>query len=229
MGYMFVFIQNIEMLMQKLWNLYDIFGIFELVIEKQIKSVYRKLFFKFYFDKIKFDVFKNEIMDDFNVCYVEIIKVYQVLIDEEVCNNYIQYGNFDGKQGYSINIVLLKVIVFDGNGKYVVFLYFVFFGILLLYLVGLWWYGMFRWFKEGVFMESVNWLFREYKDNIDEGGVIGVFSMGQEYDELFRGDKVDFGLFKVEFRIFVEGEFFFFVGGFFVKDKEKLEDFESGF
>lgn len=120
-------------------------------------------------------------------------------MDEEVCNNYIQYGYLDGKQSFSIGIVLLQIFVFDGNGKYVVFIYMVLFGILLFYVVGLWWYGM-KWrLKEGVFMESVNSLFCQYDDFMDEVGVIVVFSIGKEFDEIFQGDQVDFGFFKIEF------------------------------
>lgn len=228
MGYMLVLIQNTETPTQKLWNPYDILGISESATEKQIKSAYRKLSLKFHPDKIKPDASKNETMDDLNARYVEITKAHQALTDEEVRNNYIQYGNPDGKQGYSINIALPKAIVSDGNGKYVVLLYSALFGILLPYLVGSWWYGTLRRSKEGVLMESANRLFREYKDNIDEGGVIGALSTGQEYDELFRGDKADSGLSKVESRILAEGELSPLAGGLSVKDKEKLEDLESG-
>ena len=228
MGYMLYLIQTTEAPVHKLWNPYDILGISESSTEKQIKSIYKRLSLRLHPDKVRVDPSKNETLEDLNNRYVEISKAYQALTDEDVRNNYIQYGNPDGKQGYSINIALPKVIVSDGNGKYVVLIYSVLFGVLLPYLVGSWWYGTLRRSKEGVLMESANNLFREYKDNIDEGGVVTALSTGKEYEELFKGDKADSGLSKVESRILAEGELSPLAGGLSVKDRERLENLESG-
>ncbi|KAJ4292181.1 secretory subunit [Collariella sp. IMI 366227] len=228
MGYMLYLIQTTEAPIQKLWNPYDILNVSESSTEKQIKSHYKRLSLKYHPDKAKPDASKNETLEDLNARYVEISKAYQALTDEEVRNNYIQYGNPDGKQGYSINIALPKAMVSDGNGKYVVLVYSVLFGMLLPYLVGSWWYGTLRRSKEGVLMESANRLFREYKENIDEGGVVSALSTGKEYEELLKGDKVDSGLAKIESRILAEGEVAPLAGGLSVKDKEKLEDLENG-
>ncbi|KAM7199079.1 hypothetical protein V8F20_005897 [Naviculisporaceae sp. PSN 640] len=228
MGYMIYLINITEAPSQKLWNPYDILNIPESASEKVIKSTYKRLSLKFHPDKVKVDPSKNETIEDLNNRYVEISKAYQALTDEEVRNNYIQYGNPDGKQGYSINIGLPKVIVSDGNGKYVVLLYTLIFGVLLPYLVGSWWYGTLRRSKEGVLMESANRLFKEYKENIDESAVVEALSIGQEYEELFKGDKADTGLAKIESRILAEGELSPLAGGLSAKDKRKLEDLESG-
>ena len=228
MAYMLYLIQTTEAPVHKIWNPYDILNIPESATEKQIKTTFRKLSLRLHPDKVKPDAAKNETLEDLNARYVEISKAYQALTDEDVRNNYIQYGNPDGKQGYSINIALPKVMVSDGNGKYLVLLYSVLFGVLLPYLVGSWWYGTLRRSKEGVLMESANRLFREYKDNIDEGGAVTALSTGKEYEELFHGDKVDAGLAKVESRILAEGELSPLAGGLTVKDQEKLEDLESG-
>ncbi|KAK5654129.1 hypothetical protein OQA88_7560 [Cercophora sp. LCS_1] len=228
LGWMVYLIQTTEAPTAKIWSPYDILGIAESATEKQIKSKYKKLSLKFHPDKVKPDPAKNETLDDLNARWVEISKAYQALTDEDVRNNYIQYGNPDGKQGFSINIGLPKVIVSDGNGKYVVLLYSALLGVLLPYLVGSWWYGTLRRSKEGVLMESANRLFREYKDNIDEGGVITAVSTGKEFEELFKGDKADAGLAKIESRLFAEGELSPFAAGLSVKAKEKLEDLENG-
>ncbi|KAK1832299.1 hypothetical protein QBC39DRAFT_349170 [Podospora conica] len=228
MGYMLYLIQTTEAPVQKLWNPYDILNIPESSTEKQIKSVYRKLSLKFHPDKVKPDAAKNETLEDLNNRYVEISKAYQALTDEEVRANYMQYGNPDGKQGYSVNIALPKIIVSDGNGKYIVLLYSALFGVLLPYLVGSWWYGTLKRSKEGVLMESANRLFREYKDDIDEGGVVAALSTGKEFEELLNGDKADSGLAKLESRILAEGETTPFAAGFSAKDKERLQDLESG-
>ncbi len=228
MAYMLYLIQTTEAPIQKIWNPYDILGISETSTEKQIKSTFRKLSLRLHPDKAKPDASKNETLESLNARYVEISKAYQALTDEDVRNNYIQYGNPDGKQGYSINIALPKVMVSDGNGKYVVLIYSVLFGVLLPYLVGSWWYGTLRRSKEGVLMESANRLFIEYKDNIDEGGIVSAVSTGKEYEELFKGDKADSGLAKAESRILAEGQLTPLAGGLSLKDKEALEDLECG-
>lgn len=199
--------------------------------EKQIKSHYRRLSLKFHPDKAKPDVSKNETLEMLNDRYVELTKAYQALTDEEVRNNYIQYGHPDGKQSFSIGIALPKFIVEDGNGKYVVLLYTLLLGVLLPYLVGSWWYGVKRRSKEGILMESANNLFRNYQDSIDESGIIHALSTGKEYENLFKGDQADSGLSKIESRIMAESDMSKsskYACGFSDKNKEMLEDLENG-
>lgn len=196
--------------------------------EKAIKSTYRKLSLKFHPDKIKPDPAKNETIESLNNAYVEISKAYQALTDEEVRNNYITYGHPDGRQSTQIGIALPKLMISDGNGKYVVLVYFLLFGVLLPYLVGSWWYGTQRLSKEGVLMESANSLFKEYKNDIDVGGVITALSSGKEFQEVLKGDKADAGLSKIEAKILAPGEVQTFAGGLSAKDKETLEDLDHG-
>lgn len=190
--------------------------------EKDIKSIYKKLSRKFHPDKIKPDASKNETLEMLNERYVEISKAYQALTDEEIRNNFIQYGHPDGKQSYSIAIALPKAMISDGNGKYVVLLYTLLFGVLLPYLVGSWWYGNLKRSKEGALMESANRLFRQYDENLDESGVITALSVGKEFEEMFKGDKADAGLSKVESKLQAADDVLS------SKEKEKLEELESG-
>ena len=99
--------------------------------EKQIKSHYRRMSLKFHPDKIRPDPAKNETIEMLNEYFVEISKAYKALTDEEVRNNYIQYGHPDGKQSFSIGIALPKIMVSEGNGKYVILVYSVLLGVLL--------------------------------------------------------------------------------------------------
>jgi translocation protein SEC63 len=183
--------------------------------------MYKDLSKRLHPDKAKPDPAKNETLEILNARYVEISKAYQALTDEDIRNNYIQYGHPDGKQSYSIAIALPKMMVSDGNGKYVVLVYFLAFGVLLPYVVGSWWYGTQRQSKEGVLMESANRLFRQYEDNIDVGGVVTALSSGKEFESLIKADKADTGLAKVESRILATGKLS-------TKEKEKLEDLDSG-
>lgn len=228
MGFMGYLIMTTEPVVNKIWNPYDILGISESFTEKQIKSHYKRLSVKFHPDKVRPDVSKNETVESLNDNYVELTKAYQALTDEDVRNNYIQFGHPDGKQSFSIGIALPKFIVSDGNGKYIVLLYTGLLGVLLPYLVGSWWYGTKKRSKEGVLMESANNLFRQYDEDMDESGIIWALSAGKEYDNVLKGDLADSGLSKLESRITAEGEASPFAAGFSVKDKERLEDLEGG-
>jgi translocation protein SEC63 len=211
-----------------IWNPYDILGLSESATEKQIKSHYRKLGLQYHPDKARPDPAKNETIESLNDRWVELSKAYQALTDEEVRNNWIQYGHPDGKQGFSIGIALPKFIVSDGNGKYVVLVYALLLGVLLPYLVGSWWYGTQRMTKEGVQVESANNLFREYTEVTEEGDLITALSIGKEFRSFLKGDKAESGLSKLESKVLGKGEVTPYAGGLSDKDKGKLEDLESG-
>jgi len=159
---------------------------------------------------------------------VELTKAYKALTDEEIRNNYIQYGHPDGKQSFSIGIALPKFIITDGNGKYVILVYAVMLGVLLPYLVGSWWYGTQRMSKEKVLIESANNLFREYNDEITQGGIITALSTGIEFQQTLKGDKAESHLGKLESRVLAESETSGLAGGLSTKDRLALDDLEGG-
>ena len=166
-------------------------------------------------------------MEEVTNNYVEISKAYKALTDEEIRNNYIQYGHPDGKQSFSIGIALPKFIITDGNGKYVLLFYFVLLGVLLPYVVGKWWYGTQKMTRDKVLVASAGKLFREYKDNITDGGVVSALSCGEEFDEVLKGSNIDNGLGKIEKKINVDSEVATTVAGLTVKDREKLEELDG--
>lgn len=170
----------------------------------------------------------NETAEIINDRYVELSKAYKALTDEDVRNNYIQYGHPDGKQSFSIGIALPKFIVTDGNGKYVLLVYGLLLGVLLPYIVGKWWYGTQRLTKEKVLIASAGKLFKEYSDFISEGGIVAALSTGEEYKEMLKGDKADTGLGKVENRILAAGENGSTAGGLNSKDTETLGKIDGG-
>jgi translocation protein SEC63 len=191
--------------------------------EDAIKKHYRKLSLKFHPDKIRPDPAKNETIESMNEYFVDLTKAYKALTDEEIRNNYAQYGHPDGKQSYSIGIALPKFIITDGNGKYVLLVYGVLLGVLLPYVVGKWWYGTQRTTKDGVLVASAGKLFGEYKEDIPEGGIVGALSVGEEYMEVLSGEKADKGSGKVEKKILEETEYAPKAGGLVLKDQEKLK------
>jgi translocation protein SEC63 len=133
-------------------------------------------------------------------------KAYKALTDEEIRNNYIQYGHPDGKQSFSIGIALPKFIVTEGNGKYVLLVYGALLGVLLPYIVGKWWYGSQRYTREKVLVASAGNLFREYKEGLVDGGIIRALSTGEEYKDLLKGTQRDVGLAKTERKILAARE-----------------------
>ncbi|MCJ1289057.1 secretory subunit [Xylographa carneopallida] len=211
----------------KIWDPYNILGISRLASEKDIKSKYRKLTLQYHPDKVQLDTSTNQTMEDVTSFYVEISKAYKALTDEEIRNNYVQYGHPDGKQSFSIGIALPKFIITDGNGKYVLLVYGLLLGVLLPYVVGKWWYGTQRVTKDRVLVASAGHLFKEYKDDITDGGVISALSSGEEFKSVLKGNKADAGLGKLEKAILADGEVASSAAGLTLKERQTLEDLEG--
>lgn len=155
---------------------------------------------------------------------MELSKAYKALTDEDVRNNFIQYGHPDGKQSFSIGIALPKFIVTEGNGKYVLLVYGLLLGVLLPYIVGKWWYGTQRMTKERVLIASAGNLFREYKDDITEGGVVSALSCGEEFKDVLSGSKIDTGLGKIEKSLVESGDTGNGVASLKIQDRKALEN-----
>lgn len=196
--------------------------------EKQIKSFYRKLSLTHHPDKLQPDPAKNLTIEAINDQWVEFTKAFKALTDEEVRNNYLQYGHPDGKQSFSIGIALPKWIVTEGHGRYVLLGYGIVLGVVLPYLVGKWWYGTQRVTKEKVLVSSAGNIFKEYKPDLNEGGVLAALATGTEFEEALRGHKAEAGLSKVESKLFQEGELSPLAGGLSVKDRRTLEELDEG-
>lgn len=140
-------------------------------------------------------------MDMLNDRWVDMSKAYSALLDEEVRNNWMQYGHPDGKQSFSIGIALPKLMITEGNGKYVLLFYALILGVALPYIVGKWWYGTQALTKDGVIIASAGKMFKEYKEEITVGGVAAATSTGEEFQQLLTGAKADAGLSKIEKRV----------------------------
>ncbi|KAK1090542.1 secretory subunit, partial [Friedmanniomyces endolithicus] len=81
-----------------IWNPYDILDVSLSASEKQINSRYRRLSVTMHPDKRQPNPALNETAEMVNDEWVEIVKAYKSLTDEDVRNNYVMYGNPDGKQ-----------------------------------------------------------------------------------------------------------------------------------
>lgn len=160
-------------------------------------------------------------MEILNERFVELTKAYKALTDEEIRNNYLQFGHPDGKQSFSIGIALPKLIVMEGNGKYVLLVYGALLGVLLPYIVGKWWYGSQRYTKERVLVASAGNIFREYKDDITDGGIVSALSSGEEFNEMLQGAQAETGLAKLETKVLAEDS------SLSAKDREALKKLDS--
>jgi translocation protein SEC63 len=192
--------------------------------EKQIKSHYRRLSLTQHPDKARVDPEKNQTAETINEHWVEITKAFKALTDEEIRNNYLQYGHPDGKQSFSMGIALPKFIVEDGYGKYTLIFYLGLLGILLPYLAGKWWYGTQKFTKEGILVNSAGTLVKEYKDGMDEGHVVTTLSGGEEYEAILGSERTEAGLSKVEKSITAEGVLSKYISGLYPADKDALDD-----
>lgn len=172
------------------------------------------------------DESKNQTVETINEYWVEVSKAFKALTDEEIRNNYIQYGHPDGKQSFSIGIALPKFIVTDGNGKYVLLVYGLLLGVLLPYVVGKWWYGTQRMTKEKVLLASASSLFKEYQEDASDGDIVNALSCGEEFKDVLRGSKMDAGLGKLEKSI-SQGSVGAETAGLTQKDQGKLESYEG--
>jgi len=162
-------------------------------------------------------------METLNERFVELTKAYKALTDEEIRNNYLQYGHPDGKQSMSIGIALPKLIVSEGNGKYVLLVYGGLLGVLLPYIVGKWWYGSQRYTREKVLVASAGNIFREYKVDMIGGRIISALSTGEEYKDMLKGAKAESGLAKVEKKVLADGS------PLSSKDRETLRQLDDSY
>lgn len=185
----------------KIWDPFSILGVPMSASDSDVNRRYRKLSITMHPDKRQPNPALNETFDSINDEWVEITKAYKSLTDEEVKNNWVQYGNPDGKQSTSFGIALPSILVADGSGKYVLLFYGFLLGIGLPWLVGKWWYGSQKQTKEKVLVTSAGNMFREWKERMDEGDVVSAVSSSTEFKEILAGAKADTGLGRLESRL----------------------------
>jgi len=194
--------------------------------EKAIKSRYRRLSLTLHPDKAREDPEKNVTIQSINDQWVDVTKAFKALTDEEIRNNFLQYGHPDGKQSFSIGIALPKWIVTEGAGKYVLLIYALALGVILPYTVGKWWYGTQRLTKEKVLVASAGNIFRDYDNEQGESGVVGALSSGEEFNEVLAGHKADTGLSKLEQKVLGDAESHI-SQALTKKDRQKFDDLED--
>lgn len=198
MGYMVYLMVVTARSVPTVWNPYDILEVSMSATEKQINSRYRKLSVTMHPDKRQPNSAINQTVESINDEWVEIVKAYKALTDEEIRNNFIEFGHPDGKQSTSFGIALPQFLVAEGSGKYILVLYGLLLGIGLPWLVGKWWYGMQKVTRERILVTSAGNMFKEYKERMDAGEVAAAVSSAMEYHDILHGAKAESGLGKLE-------------------------------
>jgi translocation protein SEC63 len=210
----------------KIWDPYGILGVSMGANEKQINSRYRRLSVTMHPDKRQPNPALNETIESINDEWVEIVKAYKTLTDEDVRRNWEEYGNPDGKQATSFGIALPAFLVAEGSGKYVVLFYGTLLGVVLPYLVAKWWYGMQKLTREKILVTSAGNMFKEYRERMDEGDVAAAIASANEYKDLLHGAKADNGLGRLEKTLLSASDANSELG-LLPKDRKKLEDLED--
>lgn len=205
----------------KIWDPYEILGIDTGATEKQVQSRYRRLSVTMHPDKAQPDASKNETLESINEKWVEIIKAYKTLTDEDVRSNWEQYGNPDGKQSTSFGIALPQFLVTEGNGKYILLVYGALLGVLLPLFVGRWWYGSQKMTREKVLVTSAGNMFKEFSERLDMHGVVHVVSSGQEFEHVLHGHKAESASGQLEKRLLQDAT------AMTAEDRRKLQDLEN--
>lgn len=207
-----------------IWNPYDILNVGLSASEKEIKSRYRKLSTTMHPDKRQPNEALNETMETINDAWVEIVKAYKALTDEDIRRNFLEYGNPDGKQSTSFGIALPQFLIAGGSGKYVLAVYGLLLGIGLPWLVGKWWYGMQKMTKERILVTTAGNLFKEYNERMDGGDVAAAVASAAEFKDILHGTKADSGLGKVEKKLYESPESSVVM---LPKDRKSIQDVED--
>jgi len=183
-----------------IWDPYEVLGVSTGADERAIKKHYRKLSLTMHPDKARPDPEKNITIQSINDHWVDVVKAFKALTDEEIRRNFLEFGHPDGKQSFSIGIALPQWLVTEGAGKYVLLIYALALGVILPYTVGKWWYGTQKLTKDKVLVASAGKVFRDYDNDQGEVGVIHALSSGEEFNEVLTGHKAENGLSKLSRR-----------------------------
>ncbi|KAK5164578.1 secretory subunit [Saxophila tyrrhenica] len=206
------------------WDPWSVLDLSMSASEKEINSRYRKLSRTMHPDKRQPNPALNETQESVNDDYGNIVKAYKTLTDEDIRNNWIQFGHPDGRQSTSFGIALPQLLVAEGSGKYVLVFYGALLGVGLPWLVGKWWYGMQQRTKEKVYVTSAGNMFREFNERMDSGDVAAAVSSANEFKDIFDGAHADTGLGKLEGKLKAADDLAI---GMSAKDRKKLDEIED--
>ncbi|ORY81478.1 Sec63 Brl domain-domain-containing protein [Protomyces lactucae-debilis] len=168
------------------WDPYAILGISESATEKEIKKHFKRMSIKFHPDKVRLAV--NQTLEEVQNQFVDITKAYKALTDEDIRNNFLEFGHPDGRQDTAIGIALPSWMVEGSNSLWVLaaYCFVLLFG--LPVVVGRWWYSTTSVTKEGIKTGTAELFFRSIEDDLTHDQIITLLSQADEFAEL-QGDQ----------------------------------------
>lgn len=166
----------------KFWNPYEILGVSESATEKEIKKHYKRLTIKFHPDKVKLAV--NQTLEDVQEQFVSLTKAYKALTDEEIRQNFLEYGHPDGRQDMSVGIALPSWMVEGGQSLWVLAAYCITLLVGLPVIVGRWWYRSAKVTKDGLLVQTAERFFRGIDDKTTSDQLITLLCSAAEFDHL---------------------------------------------
>ncbi len=223
-GYMAYLMAVVKRTTETVWDPWSVLDLSMSASEKQINSKYRILSKTMHPDKRRPNPALNETLESVNNDYMDIVKAFKTLTDEDIRNNWQQFGHPDGRQSTSFGIALPQFLVAEGSGKYVLIFYGALLGVGLPWLVGKWWYGMQQRTKEKVYVTSAGNMFREYTERMDSGDVAAAVSSSNEFKDILDGAQADTGLGKLEGKLKAADDLAI---GMLAKDRKKLDEIED--
>lgn len=172
------------------WNPYEILGISESATEKEIKKHYKRLSIKFHPDKVRLAV--NQTLEDVQEQFVGLTKAYKALTDEDVRQNFLDYGHPDGKQDLSVGIALPSWMVEGGQSLWVLAAYCITLLVGLPVIVGRWWYRSARLTKDGLDVRTAERYFKGIEDKMTTDQLVSLLCSAAEFDALpVSDDQID--------------------------------------
>jgi translocation protein SEC63 len=168
------------------WDPYQILGVSESATEKEIKKHFKRMSIRFHPDKVKLAV--NQSLEDVQNQFVEITKAYKALTDEDIRNNFLEFGHPDGRQDTAIGIALPSWMVEGSNSLLVLAVYCLVLLVGLPLAVGRWWYRSTAVTKEGVKTGTAELFFRSIEDDMTHDQIITLLSQADDYAAI-TGDK----------------------------------------
>lgn len=167
---------------ENFYNPFAILGISESATEKEIKKHYKRMSVKFHPDKVRLTA--NQTLEQVQEVFVNITKAYKALTDEEIRNNYIEYGHPDGRQDTSVGIALPTWIVQGGSSLWVLGGYCALLIIGLPLVVGRWWAKSSALTKDGLLTGTAETFLKAIKTRMTYSQLIAVLGTADEYKAL---------------------------------------------
>ena len=161
---------------------FAILGLSESATEKEIKKHYKRMSIKYHPDKVRLAV--NQTVEQVQEMFVNITKAYKALTDDEIRNNYIEYGHPDGRQDTSVGIALPTWIVQGGSSLWVLGGYcaLLIFGLPLL--VGRWWARSSALTKDGLLTGTAETFLKAIKSRMTYEQLLATLGKAEEYKKL---------------------------------------------